>query len=226
MKLIKKILLFLVGIIFLLLVILGILTLAINVYMINYSKEYIVTEEQLEEKTFDCIVVLGASVKSNGTPSSMLEDRLNEAIVLYNMGVSSRLLMSGDHTTDDYDEVNTMKNYAISKNIPSENIYLDHSGYNTYDSMYRLKNTFEINKTVVVTQDYHLYRAIYLAREMGIEAYGVASNPREYQDQFKRDIREILARVKDFFKVKFYPEATVSGDEVSVFRSGNETNEK
>ena len=61
---------------------------------------------------------------------------------------------------------------------------------------------------------------------MGIEAYGVASNPREYQDQFKRDIREILARVKDFFKVKFYPEATVSGDEVSVFRSGNETNEK
>ena len=66
MKLIKKILLFLVGIIFLLLVILGILTLAINVYMINYSKEYIVTEEELEEKTFDCIVVLGASVKSNG----------------------------------------------------------------------------------------------------------------------------------------------------------------
>ena len=122
MKLIKKILLFLVGIIFLLLVILGILTLAINVYMINYSKEYIVTEEELEEKTFDCIVVHGASVKSNGTPSSMLEDRLNEAIVLYNMGVSSRLLMSGDHTTDDYDEVNTMKNYAISKNIPSENI--------------------------------------------------------------------------------------------------------
>ena len=226
MKLIKKILLFLVGVIFLLLVILGILTLAINVYMINYSKEYIVTEEDLEEKTFDCIIVLGASVKSNGTPSSMLEDRLNEAIVLYNMGVSSRLLMSGDHTTDDYDEVNTMKNYAISKNIPSENIYLDHSGYNTYDSMYRLKNTFEINKTVVVTQDYHLYRAIYLAREMGIEAYGVASNPREYQDQFKRDIREILARVKDFFKVKFYPKATVSGDEVSVFRSGNETNEK
>ena len=125
MKLIKKILLFLVGITFFLLVILGILTFAINVYMINYSKEYIVTEEDLEEKTFDCIIVLGASVKSNGTPSSMLEDRLNEAIVLYNMGVSSRLLMSGDHTTDDYDEVNTMKNYAISKNIPSENIYLD-----------------------------------------------------------------------------------------------------
>ena len=91
MKLIKKILLFLVGITFFLLVILGILTFAINVYMINYSKEYIVTEEDLEEKTFDCIIVLGASVKSNGTPSSMLEDRLNEAIVLYNMGVSSRL---------------------------------------------------------------------------------------------------------------------------------------
>jgi vancomycin permeability regulator SanA len=194
--------------------------------MIDYSKRYIVSTDNIDKISVDCITVLGASVKSNGTPSNMLEDRLEGSVILYNLGVSNKIIMSGDHTTESYDEVTTMKNYAMSKGVPSSNIFMDHAGLNTYDSMYRLKKIFQINKTVIVTQDYHLYRAIYIGRKLGIEVYGVASNPRDYKDQSHRDMREILARVKDFFKVIIKPKSTVTGATVSVFSNGNITNKK
>ena len=226
MKKFKKTLSIILRILIIVIILLGIMTLAINVYMINYAKEFILTEDELNSNSVDCITVLGASVKSNGTPSNMLEDRLDESVVLYNLAVSNRIIMSGDHKSDSYDEVNTMKSYAIAQGIPSSSIFMDHAGLNTYDSMYRLKNIFEVNKTVIVTQDYHLYRAIYIARELGIEAYGVASNPREYSGQFYRDMREILARVKDYFKVILEPESIVTGETISVFGDGDSTNDK
>lgn len=226
MKSFKRTLSIILRILIIFIILLGIMTVAINIYMINYSKKYILTIDNINTASVNCITVLGASVKSNGTPSNMLEDRLAESVVLYNVGVSNKIIMSGDHANDDYDEVNTMKNYAIKKGIPSSDIFMDHAGLNTYDSMYRLKDIFEVNSTIIVTQDYHLYRAIYIARKLGIEAYGIASNPREYNGQFYRDIREILARVKDYFKVIFEPESTVTGDTISVFGNGDSTNDK
>ena len=193
MKSFKRTLSVILRIFIILIILLGIMTVSINLYMINYSKKYILTMDNINTASVNCITVLGASVKSNGTPSNMLEDRLAESVVLYNVGVSNKIIMSGDHANDNYDEVNTMKNYAIKKGIPSSDIFMDHAGLNTYDSMYRLKNIFEVGSTIIVTQDYHLYRAIYIARKLGIEAYGIASNPREYNGQFYRDLREILA---------------------------------
>ncbi len=226
MKKFRKTLSIILRILIIIIILLGIMTLAINLYMINYSKDYILTEDNLSSKNVDCITVLGASVKSNGTPSKMLEDRLNEGVILYNIGVSNRIIMSGDHKSDNYDEVNTMKNYAIEKGIPSSSIFMDHAGLNTYDSMYRLENVFEVNTTIIVTQDYHLYRAIYIARELGIDAYGVASNPREYSGQFYRDMREVLARVKDYFNVILGQKSKVTGETISVFGDGDSTNDK
>lgn len=226
MKKLKKILLTALKILILILVLLGVTVLVINLYIINYSKKYILSEDDLNNMHTDCIIVLGASVKADGTPSAMLEDRIEEGVVLYNAKVSSRIVMSGDHVNDNYDEVNVMKNYAINQGIPSNSIFMDHAGLNTYDSMYRLKKIFEVNSTVIVTQDYHLYRSIYLARKLGIEAYGVNSNPREYSGQFYRDMREILARVKDFFKVMGKPESTITGDKISIFGDGDSTNDK
>lgn len=226
MKKLKKILLTTLKILISIIILLGIMTLAINLYMINYAKKYILDEDSLSNINVDCITVLGASVKSNGTPSSMLEDRIEEGVVLYNAGISSRLLMSGDHMKADYDEVNTMKNYAISKGVPSNNIFMDHAGINTYDSIYRLKNIFGVGKTVIVTQDYHLYRALYIARKLGLEAYGVKSNPREYSGQFYRDMREILARVKDFFWTETKQKSTITGKKISIFGDGDSTNDK
>ena len=203
-----------------------IVTLYINLKVINEVKEYILTEEKLLNKKFDCILILGASVRSDGTPSPMLRDRLDQGILLYFDGISNKILMSGDHAHDNYDEVNAMKNYAINSKVPSSDIFMDHAGLNTYDSMYRLKNVYGVDKVVIVTQEYHLYRAIYIARKLGLNAYGVASNPREYSGQIYRDIREILARMKDYFKVQIEPESTYTGDLIPVLGDGDVTNDK
>lgn len=223
---IKKILKILLSLIALVIFILGLMTLIINVYMINVAKKYILTSEEASTYNFDCITVLGASVKADGTPSVMLRDRLDQALILYFDGVSSKILMSGDHAYNDYDEVNVMKNYAIKKSVLSSDIFMDHAGLSTYDSMYRLKNIYEVNKTIIVTQDYHLYRAVYIARKLGLDAYGVASNPQEYTGQFYRDIREILARVKDYFLAIFKPKSTYTGPTIPVIGDGNATNDR
>jgi len=133
--------------------------------------------------------------------------------------------MSGDHGRKEYDEVNIMKKYAIEKGIPSENIFMDHAGFSTYESIYRVKNIFEAKKVVIVTQKYHLYRALYIANQLGLEAYGVGADPRRYVGTTYREIREILARDKDFFKCIFKPEPTYLGDTIPVNGNGDITND-
>ncbi len=173
----------------------------------------------------DCIIVLGAGIWGDG-PSPMLEDRLLEGINLYESHVAPKIIMSGDHGREEYDEVNIMKKFAIEKGIPSEDIFMDHAGFATYDSIYRAKEIFKAKKVIIVTQEYHLYRALYIANSLGLEAYGVPSNPRKYGGQFMRDIREILARDKDFVKCIFKPKPTYLGESIPVSGDGNITNDK
>lgn len=130
----------------------------------------------------------------------MLEDRLLEGIKLYQNNISDKIIMSGDHGRKEYDEVNVMKNYAIQRGVPSENIFMDHAGFSTYESIYRERDIFKARKVVIVTQKYHLYRALYIANQLGIEAYGVGADPRQYVGKTYRKMREILARNKDFIK--------------------------
>ncbi len=180
--------------------------------------------EAAELKDVDCILVLGASVRNGDTPSPMLEDRLKKGIELYRFGAAPKLLMSGDHLDRYYDEVTVMKNYAINAGCPSEDIFLDHAGLSTYESMYRAKYVFGVKRMIIVTQRYHLYRAIYDARRMGIDAYGVAAEEIRYSGQSMRDLREILANVKDFVQTLAMPEPTVMGDPVSLEGNGDTTN--
>ncbi|MPN59437.1 hypothetical protein SDC9_207158 [bioreactor metagenome] len=156
----------------------------------------------------------------------MLEDRILTGIDLYNNGVSNRLIMSGDHSTKGYDEVNTMKSYAIEKRIPSEHIFMDHAGLSTYDSIYRAKEIFQADKIIIVTQKYHLYRALNTARSLGIEAYGVSADLREYAGQDFREIREKVARVKDFGMAIFKLNPKFLGDAIPVSGNGDVTNDK
>ncbi len=202
--------------------------LGINYYVKSSSGDAIISAEQASELDFDaeCILVLGCRVLPDGTPSHMLEDRLLQSIELYNSGVSPKIIMSGDNGTNGYDEVNTMKSFAIAEGVPSEDIFMDHAGFSTYESMYRARDIFGVKRVIIVTQEYHLYRAIYIARSMGLEAYGVASNPRTYAKQPYYDLREILARNKDFFFCVFKPEPTFLGDTISVHASGDVTNDK
>ena len=161
----------------------------------------------------------------DGKPSPMLEDRLLEGINLYNNNVSDKLIMSGDHGKKDHDEVNIMKNYAIEKGVPSENIFMDHAGFSTYESIYRAKYIFNAKKVIIVTQNYHLYRALYIANKLGLEAYGVGSDPRPYEGATFREIREIFARNKDFFKCIIKPKPTYLGDSIPVSGNGDITND-
>lgn len=160
-------------------------------------------------KDADYILVLGAGLKS-GKPSDMLRDRLDIAIELYNLGVCKKLLMSGDHTDKYYDEVSAMKSYAVENGVKESDIYMDHAGISTYDSMYRAKNLFNAKKIIVVTQRYHIYRALYIAENLGIEAYGSIPASRLYKGAVYREIREILARDKDLLKCIFKPKSKIA----------------
>ncbi len=199
----------------------------VNTHVKDSAKDRIITTEEAAKLTdVDCILVLGCQVKDNGVPSDMLKDRLARGIELYEAGAAPKMLMSGDHGREEYDEVGTMKQWAIDSDIPSENIFMDHAGFSTYESMYRAKEIFEANKIIIVTQEYHLYRALYIADKLGIEAYGVASDYHTYAGQSGRELREILARCKDFATTIFKPEPTYLGEAIPVSGNGDLTNDK
>lgn len=139
------------------LIVMIVIVLGINFYVkLSTKKQIIGNKDDSRLKDVDCIIVLGAGVWGD-KPSPMLEDRLLEAISLYENNTSSKIIMSGDHGKEEYDEVNTMKNFAIEKGVPSENIFMDHAGFSSYESIYRAKEIFEAKKVVIVTQEYHLY---------------------------------------------------------------------
>ncbi len=215
-------------IVFLCLVVVGTAaTFGVNAHVKGSAKDRIITTEEAAKLTdVDCILVLGCQVKDNGVPSDMLKDRLARGIELYEEEAAPKLLMSGDHGREEYDEVGAMKQWAIDSDISSENIFMDHAGFSTYESMYRAKEIFEADKIIIVTQEYHLYRALYIADKLGIEAYGVASDYHTYAGQSMRELREILARCKDFATAIFKPEPTYMGEAIPVSGNGDLTNDK
>ena len=207
------------------LIILGIVAVAaINLFMIGYAQQYTFTAEEIADFTdVDCIMVLGCGVY-NGKPTPLLEDRLKRGVAVHETGVSKKILMSGDHGQDDYDEVNIMKQFALDAGISADDIFMDHAGFSTYESMCRAKEIFGVDKMIIVTQKYHLSRAVYLARMLGIDAYGVASDYRSFGGQFYRDCREVLSRVKDLCVAVIKPAPTYLGEAIPISGSGTVTN--
>jgi vancomycin permeability regulator SanA len=194
-----------------------------NIFVISSVKDRILSVEEVVALgqgagNPQCIEVLGASVIGD-QPSQMLADRLDTSLALYQIGVSDILLFSGDNGTNEYNEVEAMRRYAVAHGdafgAKSDCIYLDYAGFSTYESMYRLKAVFGVDKAVIVTQKYHLYRALYTAEKLGVDAYGVAAPPTS-SGQFIRDIREVLARTKDFFFVLFDVQPTFLGAPVEL----------
>lgn len=183
-------------------------------------------EEAAQLSNIDCIIVLGCQVKADGRLSDMLHDRLARGVELYDNNVSDKLLMSGDHGRTNYNEVGAMKQFAIDNGVPSENVFMDHAGFSTYETVYRAKEIFQARKVVIVTQEYHLYRALYIAEQLGMEAYGVSADLRSYSGQSKRDFREVLARCKDYAMCIIKPEPTYLGDAIPVSGNGNLTNDE
>ena len=198
---------------------------SIDGYVKHVGKANILTPEEASAlEDVDCIIVLGCQVKADGSLSKMLRDRLIRGVELYKAGAAPKLLMSGDHGRVDYDEVAAMKGYATDNGVPSEDVFMDHAGFSTYETVWRAKKIFGADKVIIVTQEYHLYRALYIADKLGIEAYGVSADLNTYGGQYIRDFREILARNKDFAMCIFSPDAT-PGETIPISGNGDVTND-
>lgn len=223
--------------IFILILIVVIAVAALNAAVVLTTRSQIVTaqeaaahfEASAESKGkgegADCILVLGASVK-NGQPSQILAYRLDAGIDVYGAGGSKLFLLSGDNKVREYNEVKGMESYVLTEGgtagITDANIYLDYAGFSTYDSLKRAKDVFGAKRVIIVTQRYHLYRALYIANRLGLDAVGVAAEDRA-KDQWYRDLREIPARVKDVFMCMAGAEPSLSGDPVPlIFPSDQE----
>lgn len=200
--------------------------LCINAWVVGSTSHRILTPDQAAELTdVDCILVLGCKVKDSGKPSDMLHDRLKRGVELYDRKAAPKLLMSGDHGQEDYDEVSAMKQFALDGGVPSEDVFMDHAGFSTYESIYRAKEVFGVQKMIIVSQEYHLYRALYIAQQLGVEAYGVSADYRTYSGQTARDIREVLARVKDFATAIWKPQPAYLGEAIPINGNGDATND-
>lgn len=201
----------------------GIAAVSLSVYMVKTTEKSIFTADTFKnDKKADCILILGAGVK-DGKPKPMLRDRLLTGIELYKSGAAKKIIMSGDHGRADYDEVNVMRAFALEQGVKAEDIFLDHAGFSTYDSVYRAKNIFGAENIIIVSQKYHLYRALYIAKKLDVNAAGVAADLNTYGGQLKRDIREIIALDKDFFKCFIKPEAEIMGDKIPLDGDGSIT---
>ncbi|MEL4106325.1 ElyC/SanA/YdcF family protein [Oscillospiraceae bacterium WX1] len=196
---------------------------ALNRIVLGGGDKIISESEAAGLQDVDCILILGCGVYNNRYPSEMLEDRLTEGVRLYKLGASDRILMSGDNSAVNYNEVKVMKDFAVAAGVPSAHVFQDHAGFSTYESMYRARDVFAAKKIIIVTQRYHMYRALYIAAQLGLDAYGVVSEPKPYAGQWLRDCREILARAKDFFTCIFKPEPTFLGEVIPVSGNGDTT---
>lgn len=176
--------------------------------------------EELKALEAECILVLGAGITDKETPSPMLKDRLDAGIALYNEGVAPKLLLSGDNGQLEHNEIHVMLKYAKDAGVPEEDIFCDHAGFSTYDSMHRAFSIFGVETAVVVTQKYHQYRALYVGEKLGLDVWGVASDQEKYAGQSYRELREILARIKDFGKAAAKSDPVLGGEVIPISGSG------
>ena len=205
----------------------GLCVLGVNIFVKSNVSDKIVTVEKAKDLNADCIIVLGAGLRPDGKPTWILEDRIKVGDELYKNHAAPKIIMSGDHGRESYDEVNAMKKYAKSEGVPSKDIFMDHAGFETYDTMYRARDVFGAKKVIIVTQKYHLYRAMYAAKKLGLDAYGVSATKRKYDNkQWIRDMREWLARVKIFGKCITKPKPKFLGKKIDLKGSGDVTNDK
>lgn len=200
------------------LVLLSVITvLACNLTVIFSADGYIVDAERASElEDIDCIIVLGAGLKRDGTPTKVLRDRLDCGITLYGSGVSDRILVSGDHSWTEYNEVGAMKEYMTESGISPNVIFTDHAGFDTYDTFYRAKEVFKAKRVIIVTQDFHLSRAVFIARALGMDAWGVAADAGAFGG-YKNEAREIFARTKYAFDAIFKPEPKFLGEAIPIW---------
>ncbi|MDO5016160.1 MAG: ElyC/SanA/YdcF family protein [Eubacteriales bacterium] len=186
--------------------------LGFSIYLKQRYQPDILSPDAAAAKTRDAVLVLGCGLAPDGSPSPMLQERLDRGLEVYFKGAGNKLLLTG-HSSTYYDEVKAMQDYVLASGVKPEDIFLDHSGFSTWESLKRAKDVFHAESLCIVSQTYHLYRALYLAESLGIDACAVSADTRTYRGQWARDAREVLARVKDIYSAIFQPRAgSMEGD--------------
>lgn len=189
-----------------------------NIIVIASSNNKIISfDEAAKLEDIDCIIVLGAFVREDGTLSTVLEERVSMGAELYKSGTTERILMSGDHSRKDYNEVGAMKDYAVSLSVSPDAIFTDHAGFDTYDTMYRAKEIFKAKKVIIVTQQFHISRAVFIAESLGLDAYGVACDSEHRYFNLITETREIIARTKYVFDAIFKPKPVYLGEAIPIW---------
>ncbi len=201
------------------------LCISVNSLVEQYGSNYIISAEQAPQ--VDAIIIPGAKVNADNTPSQSLQNRLDQGFELYRQGCANKILVSGDHSSEYYNEVAVMLEYLESLGVPGQDIFVDHSGFDTYDTMYRAANVFEISNAIVVTQHYHNVRAIYIGHQLGIDTYGVDAADAGTVNTKWMNLREYGARLKAFFQAGiFQPEPKILEDPISIFSDGTVTHDQ
>jgi SanA protein len=186
-----------------------------NLIVSQTTKSKIYTLETLPG-SYQTGIILGAKVYADGGLSHMTQDRSDTAIELYKQKKVSKLLVSGDHGRENYDEVNTIKNYLLKNGIPENDLFLDHAGFDTYDSLYRARDIFQVESAVIITQDFHLPRSVFLAEKLGVKAVGVRADRGNYGNIQRAVFREKLAIMKAWADVIFGNEPKFLGETIPI----------
>lgn len=199
---------------------------SVNACMILSTRQFVYTKaEEVPEKY--TAIVLGAAVYKNRSVSFVFRDRIEGGMELLKNNKVQKVLISGDHGHKSYDEVNTALSYInVMHHFNESDVFLDHAGFSTYDSMYRARDVFCVSDCIVVTQKFHIYRAIYIARKLGLDAIGFIpeeKNPFRKRVKFSWEMRECLARVKAFFSVAFNAKPRLLGQKIPITGDGNST---
>ncbi len=184
------------------------------------SYRYSTTDVQLLPKT-QTALVLGAGLLRNGKLSLIFRDRIDVAVMLYQKGKVRTILVSGDDGIETHNEVNPARDYLLTQGIPNDAIFLDHAGFDTYSSMYRARDVFRVESAIIVTQSFHLPRSVFIARRLGINAYGAAADQHPYS--FKNNVREVFATVKAYFNVMYSRTPKYLGEEIPITGNGQES---
>ncbi|GAL01695.1 SanA protein [Nonlabens ulvanivorans] len=207
--------------------ILGIVLLVIILqFHVNRSSRDLIFENANDLEPTYVGLVLGASVRPDKSLSPILQDRVDKAFELYHNGIIKKFLLSGDHGQKEYDEVNAMRRYLNDKGVPNEDIFLDHAGFDTYDSMFRAREVFQVEKAIVITQKFHLPRAIYVGEKMGLELQGYIADNREYPGNAHFTRREWLANIKAWIELNIEKSPTYSGKSIPITGSSSPSHDK
>lgn len=194
-------------------------------HVVDAASAYIVSVD--DAPVTQVIIVPGASVLPSGVPSDVLKDRLLMAEELYRAGKAPKILVSGDNGgTDGYDEVNAMRKFLLNDDIPADDIFLDHAGFDTFDTMYRAQEIFGVTSAIVASQTFHLPRAIFIGRHLGVDVVGVAAERQPYVHDDLFAARERFANVKALFDVVWGSSPKYTGATIDITGSGTVTWDK